>query len=205
MIASSNEVSVTVDVDELDINSVEVGQGASVVLDAFEDDEFTGEVTDVSSASENSGSYAVEVTIPREDGMLEGMSATVTINIEEVSDVLVVPVSALNEGKDGYTVYTEADNDGNLSGEVDVEVGLSNGTYAEITSGLSEGDTVYYVKEDSTNETSSKGLGGGLGGGMGGQGGSPGKGDMGGSGSSGKKDMGGGHSGGKDDGDRSMR
>ncbi len=193
-IASSDEATISVSVDELDIGSVEIGQNATVTLDAFEDDEFTGTVTDVSASSSSSGTYTVEVTIPREDGMLAGMSATVTINIEEVNDVIVIPVSALVESSDGYYVYTEADDEGNLSGETQVEVGLSNGTYAEITSGLSIGDTVYYTKEDSTDSSSSdmSGMGG-----MGGMGGGPSGGDMpSGGGSGGSGSSGGGHSGG---------
>ncbi len=160
-IASDDEVTIAVSVDELDINSVEIGQNAVVTLDAFEDEEFEGTVTDKSSSSSESGEYEVEVTIAREDGMLEGMSASVTVNIEEVNDVLIVPVSALIEDGDSYYVYTQCDDEGNLSGETDVEVGLSNGTYAEITSGLAEGDTVYYTKADSTDDdSSSMGMGG---------------------------------------------
>ncbi|MCD7843999.1 MAG: hypothetical protein LUG17_05190, partial [Clostridiales bacterium] len=64
--------------------------------------------------------------------------------------------------------YTEADEDGNLSGEVEVETGMSSCSQVEITSGLSEGETVYYkvTESDATSdETSMSDMFGGMGGG----------------------------------------
>ena len=152
-IASSDKAVITLSIDELDIGSVEKDQNATVTLDAFEGQEFSGSVSKV-SASSTSGKYTVEVTLDREDGMLSGMSASAVINIAESNDVLVVPTSALVEQNGSYFVYTSTDDNGNPSGQTQVEVGLSDGTQTEITSGLSEGDTVYYTKLDSTGSDS---------------------------------------------------
>ena len=83
--------------------------------------------------------------------MLAGMSASATIKIDGVENALLIPVDALNRTSSGYYVYTECDEEsGTLGGMVEVTAGISNSVYAEITSGLSEGDTVYYTeKEDS--------------------------------------------------------
>lgn len=149
----------SISVDELDINSVSVGQSAEVTLDALEGETFSGTVSEVNNTASSSGSgsakYTVYVTIPREDSMKEGMSASVTIAIEEADNVLTIPVNALQERGSRTYVYTEADDEGNLSGEVEVATGLSDGDNVEITEGLSEGDTVYYIKTGSTSSSGS--------------------------------------------------
>ena len=102
--------------------------------------------------------------------MLEGMSASCVINIESAENVVMIPSAAIQESRGSVFVYTETDSDGNPTGEVEVETGLSNGSYVEITSGLSEGDTVYYTVTESDSSSSSSGGMGGMSG-MGGSGG----------------------------------
>ena len=148
----------SVSVDELDINSVEKGQTAVVTFDAIEDKEFEGEVTKIgSTASVNGGvaKYTVEITIPNDDEMKQGMNASATITTEERKDVLTLPMNALQEQGDRTFVYTEQDAEGNLSGEVEIQTGLTDGNTVEITDGLEEGDTVYYMRSESTQTNSS--------------------------------------------------
>lgn len=166
-VASGSDVVISVAVDELDINSISNGQTATVTLDALEEQEFEGTVTSISSTAtttNGSSTYAVEITLGKEEGMKVGMSASTTINIEEVTDVVTIPVIALQESHGSSFVYTEKDDQGNLSGEVEVETGLSDGGTVEIKSGLSKGDTVYYQKTESDSETSEFQMGGGMGG-----------------------------------------
>lgn len=148
-ISSDEDMVLAVSVDELDINSVELGQEATVELDAIEDETFTGEVTaigDTASASCGVAKYTVSPTIPKDDRMKQGMNASATITIDSRENVVTIPVNALQEEGSKVFVYTEQDDDGNLSGEKEVTTGLSNGTTVEITDGLEEGDTVYYNK-----------------------------------------------------------
>lgn|GEM_PF-263537 len=156
-------MSVTVDMDESNILSLEEGQEAVVTIDSIGDDEFTGTVTAVNTSSTSSGGvtvFTIEVTIDKTDQMLAGMSASVVIKTDSVENVLVVPEDALEQTSDMSYVYTEYDQEtGELSGIVEVETGLSNGTYVQIISGLSQGDTVYY--EESAAETiNDRGFGG---------------------------------------------
>ena len=146
-----------VSVDELDINSVEIEQEAAVTFDAIEDKEFTGEVTEIgNTASVNGGvaKYTVSVSVPKDEEMKQGMNASATITIENRENVITIPVNALQEKGNKVFVYTEKDEDGNLSGETEVTTGLSDGTTVEITEGLSEGDTVYYNKSGNTDSGS---------------------------------------------------
>ncbi|MCD8018389.1 MAG: HlyD family efflux transporter periplasmic adaptor subunit [Clostridiales bacterium] len=147
---------ISVSVDELDILSVEEGQTAVVTMDAVEDEEFEGTITSVSTTSSgdsSSAKYPVEITIEKTENMMYGMSASVTINIDEATDAILIPVDALQEEGSSTYVYTETDDEGNLSGRTEVTTGLSNGTQVAITSGLEEGDTVYY--EETTSDSSS--------------------------------------------------
>ena len=179
-ISPNDTMTLEVSVDELDINSVETGQEATVTFDAIEDKEFTGEVTEIgSTASVNGGvaKYTVSISVPKDDQMKQGMNASATITIENRENVITIPVNALQEKGDKVFVYTEADDEGNLSGETEVTTGLSDGTTVEITDGLSEGDTVYYNKTGNTSDGSDSGMPGGDMGGFGGDmsdGGAPG-------------------------------
>lgn len=153
-ISPDDTMTLEVSVDELDINSVEIGQEAAVTFDAIEDKEFTGEVTEIgNTASVNGGvaKYTVSVSVPKDEEMKQGMNASATITIENRENVITIPVNALQEKGDKVFVYTEKDEDGNLSGETEVTTGLSDGTTVEITEGLPEGDTVYYNKSGNTD------------------------------------------------------
>mgnify|MGYP004538942617 CR=1 FL=1 len=165
-ISSDENMCLSVSVDELDINSVELGQ-------------------------------TVEITVAKDDQMKQGMNASATITIEEKDQILTLPMNALQEQGDRTFVYTEKSEDGTLSGEVEIETGLTDGNTVEITSGLSEGTTVYYMRSDGNSTGSSNSgmpdMGGDEKNGMGGD--MPGGGDFGG-GSSGGGNPGGGPGGG---------
>lgn len=164
-IASATEASVSINVDELDILSVKEGQTATVTLDALDGQEFEGTITEVSneaSSGNSSAKYPVTITFEKTEDMLLGMSASATIHVNEAEDAVLIPVDALQEKGDSTFVYTKKDSDGNLSGEVEVETGISNGSQVEITSGLEEGDTVYYLKAESSDTSSGQNMPGGM-------------------------------------------
>ena len=184
-ISGDTSMLLSVSVDELDINSVEQGQTAQVTFDAIEDKTFEGTVTKVGNTASASGGvakYTVEITIPKDEKMKAGMNASATITIEEKENIVTIPVNALQERGEEVFVYTEQDDEGNLSGEQQVTTGLSDGENVEITEGLSEGDVVYYQKTGGGNTSSDTGFsmpGGDMSGG-GNMGNMPGVGDMGG-------------------------
>lgn len=185
-------------IDELDIQSVKVGQKVTVTADAFEGQTFSGTVTNVSLESTYSNgvsTYPVTVTMDEEGNLLPGMNVDGVITLEEANDVLTIPVDALMRGNQ---VYIKDDSVKEQSGPVpagfkavEVETGLTNDSYVEIKSGLSEGDTVYVAK--SSTDSGSIFMGGpgmgGPGGGMGGppSGGGNGGGNRGGNGSGGPR------------------
>ena len=156
-ISGDTSMLLSVSVDELDINSVTQGQTADVTFDAIEDKTFEGTVTKVSNTASASGGvakYTVEITVPKDEKMKAGMNASATITIEEKENIVTIPVNALQERGEEVFVYTEQDDEGNLSGEQQVTTGLSDGENVEITEGLSEGDVVYYQKTGGGNTSS---------------------------------------------------
>ena len=187
-IASGEEMTLSVNVDEMDILSIEKGQKATVTFDAIENKEYEGEITSIDkngTTSNGTTKYPVEITLTKEDSMMSGMNASVTITISEVSDALLVPAAAVTEEGNTSYVYTEKDSKtGELSGKTEVQTGDTDGTNIVLTSGVSEGDTVYYSmaaggssddnSTDSQNDQNKKDMkmdgnfGGGQGGGNGG-------------------------------------
>ena len=145
-------MSISVSVDESEILSVSVGQSAEVTIDSINRESFTGTVTEIDRAGTSSSgvtTYTAVISIEKTDAMLAGMSASATIKIDGVENALLIPVDALNRTSSSYYVYTECDEEsGTLGGMVEVTAGISNSVYAEITSGLSEGDTVYYTEKE---------------------------------------------------------
>lgn len=172
-------------IDELDIQSVKVGQKVTVTADAYEGQIFSGTVTNVSlesSYSNGVSTYPVTVTLDEVGNLLPGMNVDGVITLEEAEDVLTIPVDSLMRGNQ---VYVRDDTATEQQGAVpagfravQVETGITNDSYVEIISGLEEGDEIYVSK--SSTGTSSFMMPGGMGGMPGGMNGAPGGGGQGG-------------------------
>jgi multidrug efflux pump subunit AcrA (membrane-fusion protein) len=157
-------------VSEYDISQVEVGQQATISVDAFSDIELTGVVTSVSLLSQSSSgvvSYPVtiELTMPSDIQLRSGMSATATIITEQATDVLVVPNKAITGASTDNPTVTVAADDGTTATRA-VTLGLVGDSYTEITGGLSYGDIVSYTASSTSTSSSSSSSGGFPGGGM---------------------------------------
>ena len=141
-------------VDELDILSIQKGQQATIVADALEDETFTGVVTNVSSnGTTTSGTTTYPVTIRIDDygELMPGMNATVSIVVDSAENALSIPNGAVVRG--GYVLVTadspSAANAADMAAPdgyvyVKVETGVSDDSYVEVVSGLTEDDTIAY-------------------------------------------------------------
>lgn len=147
------QMTVTISIDETDILSLKEGQEAQITVSSVSDDAFTGSVTSISKAADTSTGvtrYSAEVTLDREEGMLVGMTADVDVRIEGTENALIIPVDALHQNSASYYVYTGYDEaQKRYTGRTEVTIGMQNDDDVEITSGLKEGDTVYYTEADS--------------------------------------------------------
>ncbi len=165
-----------------DLSSVKAGQKVSVTTDATTD-ALTGTVTSVgivatSTSSDGTATFPVEIKLSgTHSDLYSGTTATAVITTGTYDDVLTVPTAAIKTEND-QTVVTKVTDGTNST--VDVEVGEVFGSYTQITSGLSEGDSVLisFAMPSSSSTSSSDSQGGSIfgGGGMGGGG------DMGGGG-----------------------
>ena len=149
---------VIADIDEADIGGVKEGQRVSFTVDAFPEDTFEGNVTQVrqqATTESNVVTYEVVISAPNVDLKLKpGLTANVTIFTLEKNDVLTVPAKALrfqpNEAllKDGQTIEDcEGQRkvwtlEGNVFKAHKVETGTTNGVTTEVTGGIAEGTEV---------------------------------------------------------------
>lgn len=176
----------TLNIDELDIDNVEVGQVVNITSDAKEGQTFTDVVTKVSVVGTTSGgttTYPVTVRIDDTDGLRPGMNVDAEIVLSSADGVLAIPSLAVNRG-DTVLVTSDSPSAANALEQeapegyayVQVTTGVSDDSYIEITSGLQEGDTVAYLRTASSgSDMMMSGMpGGDMGGGMpGGGGGMP--------------------------------
>jgi len=146
------QMTVTIGIDETDILALEEGQEAEIVVSSVSEDVYPGVVTEISKVADTSTGvtqYSAEVLLDKAPGMLPGMTADVDIKIKGNENALIIPVEALHQTSMGSFVYTTFDQETQqYGGRVDVVPGMQNDTYAEILSGLKEGDTVYYTKQE---------------------------------------------------------
>ena len=147
-----------IEIDEIDITGVNLGQKALIEIDAVPDTIYEGTVSNISQAPKiESGlvSYNVTITLnnPNGSGLKLGMSATADIVSSESADTLIVPSRAIMQDNNGnYFVRVKS---GEEIQERAVTTGISNGLDTEILSGLDEGETVLVE-----TQSSSSGVGG---------------------------------------------
>jgi macrolide-specific efflux system membrane fusion protein len=175
IVVSSRTYQVTASVVESDLSSVKVGQKVAITVSAV-NASLTGTVASIAltpsttSGSSSVVSYPVTVSIDgTNDQLRSGMSSDVSITVAQAANVLVVPTAALS-GSNGNYVARVLAADGSVT-TTPVQVGLVTTSGAEISSGLSEGQTVITgtvsatTTGTGTTNNGNRGLSGGFGGG----------------------------------------
>ena len=145
----------SINVDELQISSISVGQQVQITADAVPDKTYVGTVTRVSMKGTSNGgttTYPVSIRIDDTDGLRPGMNANAEIVVAEAKNALVVPNAAVVRGS--YVLVTKdspsaANADTTMEAPegfvyVPVKTGVSDDDYTQIVSGIQEGDTIGY-------------------------------------------------------------
>ena len=145
----------SINVDELQISSISVGQQVQITADAVPDKTYVGTVTRVSmkgTANGGTTTYPVSIRIDDTDGLRPGMNANAEIVVAEANNALVVPNAAVVRGS--YVLVTKdspsaANADTAMEAPegfvyVPVKTGVSDDDYTQIVSGIQEGDTIGY-------------------------------------------------------------
>ncbi|MCR4809953.1 MAG: efflux RND transporter periplasmic adaptor subunit [Prevotella sp.] len=152
------DMRVIADIDEADIGGVKEGQRVMFTVDAYPDDQFMGNVTQVrqqATTESNVVTYEVVISAPNNDLKLKpGLTANVTIFTQEKNDVLAVESKALrfmlieailSEGQKIEDVEAPTKVwtlEGNTFKAHAVQTGMTNGILTEIVSGVDAGTEV---------------------------------------------------------------
>ncbi|MEW5986269.1 MAG: efflux RND transporter periplasmic adaptor subunit [Chloroflexota bacterium] len=145
-----NNLEVVLEVDEVDVGEIQVGQPAVVTLEAWPNETITSEVTAIAPAAttvpgSNLVTYQVYLSLAQTEAPVRvGMTADASLETSRREGVLLVPSAAITVDRAAGTyrvTRVETDAQGNSTYRtVPVSIGLHNDRYTQITGGLREGD-----------------------------------------------------------------
>ncbi len=142
-ILTSGNPLITVNLSEVDISKVKIGEPTTITLDAYQGKTYTGKVVSIDTVGTTTSgvtNYPVVIKLDTNaEGVFSNMSAQASIIIETKDNVLLVPSSSIHS--QNGTTYVQVMKNGQTQ-NVNVETGSSSDTMTEITSGLAEGDTI---------------------------------------------------------------
>lgn len=102
------QMQVAANIDETDIGQIKMGQRVEFGVDAYKDQKFTGEVTEIrlqSTTTSNVVTYTVIVKAPNPDKkLMPGMTAQIEIYVQEALNVLTIPLKASQFTPDSATM-----------------------------------------------------------------------------------------------------
>ncbi len=155
---------VDVQISEVDINSVEVGQPVTLAFDAVQGKSYNGEIAKASGVGDSaSGAVNFTVTVELTDAdeqVKPGMTAAVTIRVKEVKDALLVPNRAVRVVDGQRVVYILKDG---LLTPVTVRLGATSDSMSEVVGGdLQAGDTIVLNPPSNAFGPGGGGPGGGM-------------------------------------------
>ncbi len=146
-IPDASEMKVEIKVHETWIDKIEPNQPAKITVAAFPDKTFTGKVLKKAPLADQTDDflnpdlkvYLTDVSIDgTHDALKTGMTADVEVIINELHDVLYVPIQSVTTVEEKKICYVM----GSLAEKREVETGLFNENFVEIKSGLTEGEKV---------------------------------------------------------------
>ena len=167
VITDVNSIEAIISLTETDVPSVAVGQKAVITFNALPNLTLSGKVQSVDTQGTNSQgvvTYGATIVPDASDPSVKGgMSVTVNIITQIAADALVVPNAAVKTQTGGGS-YVQVLQNGKPT-DVTVQVGISNDTYTQITSGLTVGQEVVTqtINPSASTSTTIRRGGGGIG------------------------------------------
>ena len=151
-ISDMTHLQVSIQVDEYDIQKVEVGQKCfvTVVPMNLEYETVISHVNRMSASNGRVAYYPVTADLDAPENVLPGMTVSVRMQDEIAENVLTLPCTALSFDENGTVSVKKPTENGYEN--VPITVGISDGMYIEIESGVSEGETVYAASVEATEE-----------------------------------------------------
>lgn len=134
---------VDLDVSEIDVNMIQIGQEVAISFDALRGQQFHGNVTQVamlSSSTSDVVNFTVTIKLTDANNQVRpGMTSQVDMNIVLSQSALLVPTQAVRLENGKQVVYVMRNGQ---AAPVEVTLGMSSDKYSEVLSGLQAGDTV---------------------------------------------------------------
>ena len=146
-----------VEIDEIDISRIDLGQPVTINLDSLPEEDYTGEVTRIGIApaeGATSGIVAYPVTIVidnRDTPFMLGMNVNATIETERLEDAVVVENRAITFDRSTGKAFVEKVVDDQTTEQTEVTLGRRGTSVSQIVDGVSVGDTVV-IRERSRRE-----------------------------------------------------
>lgn len=191
-VENTNQIQFEAPIDELDVPKLAVGQKVKVTMDALPETTTTpleGVVETIpydGTATDGVATFniTIQITSPS-DKLKSGMNANAEIEVNDVKNVLEVPVEAVTETNNKKYVWVKSSSKNSASKGKSksssssnsyyanavkklITVGVNNTNYIQVTSGLSEGDVIILPQLQTADTSSSSSGGMGMGGGGGG-------------------------------------
>ena len=147
-LTDTSDFHVELNVDEIDIAQLALGQPVLVTVDALEDVELAGNVSKIDPVAGSGGltpgntivTYRVTIAIDSTDVQLRpSLTAAVSITTDEARDVVILPNRVIRLDRQTGQPYVEVIEDG-IPQRVDIVIGLRNEQFSEIVSGIEIGD-----------------------------------------------------------------
>lgn len=150
-----NNLSMTLQVEEEQSDSLSIGQEAQIAVNVYEDKVYTGYVTKISSTATYTGGsakFSVNVEFPNDGTIKIGMSASCHLILEKAENVVAVPIEAIQtQNTKSYVTIIQEDG---TTKQTQVTTGIQNDAYIEIKTGL-EGNERIQITQTSSSKSSS--------------------------------------------------
>lgn len=173
VVSDDSAMKVVIAVDELDIAKVKIGQKAKVTAAAIADKNYEAAVSEIAQEgnySNGASTFNVTVTINEPTGLKAGMSADVEIDVIQKSNILILPIEAVQGDKNNQFVLVprsgESETNAQAGGQnarpysrVKIKTGIHDEQSIEIVSGLTEGQEVM-LPTLSSSQNQNRGFGG---------------------------------------------
>lgn len=143
-VVSTDSLYIEAFIDEADVAKAKTGQKVNIIMDAYPERVFTGEVYRISpvvlGGKQETRTFEVRTRFKDIPPVIKpGMSADIEIIVESIENALVIPSQSLFEKEGRKFVYIVRDSRARL---VRIEIGRFNWNFTEVKSGIKEGDEV---------------------------------------------------------------
>lgn len=158
---STEKLNIQIDVLEEQLEYITSGKEVDIIVNYDESKEYIGtikKINEIGTYSNGNTTFKAIVEFENDGNLKIGMSAVCTIVLEDLENIVTVPIEAITINNDNRTVIKV--NDNGEKEECAVETGKSDANKVQIISGLSVGDKVYYetYEENKVETTEQKSL-----------------------------------------------